>query len=235
MGDNKISVVGAQNKLREITNDYGYYMFAVLVGIIGLVVFPFVGGWADLGFTFPQSNAGWIVWGITRGTVLILNILIFHAFVKQAKVNVKDNQNYLRAVELYRQQSGYKRKLLTLAQFNRQQYGTKLTTLTITSAATLFSFGQAILTFEWMTFLSYLITIVMALFFGWLTMRRYEQYYTSDYLEIAMIQEEQRQAQQNKLKNGNQDQVANEQETNEENDLSTLEQEDSVDDSTATC
>lgn len=222
MGDNKVSVIGAQNKLREITNDYGYYILAVLVGIIGLVVFPFVGGWADLGFTFPQSNAGWIVWGITRGTVLILNILIFHAFVKQAKVNIKDNQNYLRAVQLYRQQSGYKRKLHTLAQFNRQQYGTKLTSLTLTSAATLFSFGQAILTFEWMTFLSYLITIVMALIFGWLTMRRYEQYYTGEYLEVALIQEEERKQKQI-------------QETNEENDLSTLEQKDSVDDSTVTC
>lgn len=68
-----------------------YYFIIGIISLIALCFLPMIGSTIGLGWNIPNTTAGWIVWISVKCIVAALNVLIFHCFMQQAKVNVKDD------------------------------------------------------------------------------------------------------------------------------------------------
>lgn len=70
-----------------------------------------------------------------------------------------------------------------------QQYGKKGTTIFLTTALSSIALTQAILSFDYVSMLTYLFTIIMGLIFGVLQMKTAEDYWTDEYLQYALMKQ----------------------------------------------
>lgn len=162
-----------------------YYFIIGIVSLIALCFLPMIGSTAGLGWNTPNTTVGWIVWITLKVIVAILNVLIFHCFMLQAKLNVKDNERYNEARNILRQNEIKEFVPRGPLQWNKEQYGHKGVTIFVTTALSTVALTQAMLTFDWMAMLTYLITIIMGLIFGVLQMKTAEEYWTDEFWQYA--------------------------------------------------
>lgn len=162
-----------------------YYVLIAAISLLALGFLPLLGSEIGLEWNIPNTSVGWVVWIGTRLIVATINVLIYYCFMEQAKVNVKDHPNYIRATELLLKSK--KKEVLPRSprKWNAQQYGKKGTSLFLTSSLATVALGQAMLTFDWIALLTYLFTIIMGLIFGVLQMKQAELYWTTEYLAYA--------------------------------------------------
>ena len=166
---------------------YTYYIIIGIVSMIALVFLPMVGSTVGMGFNLPNTAVGWIVWVTTKVIISVLNILIFYCFMEQAKVNVKDNPNYKEANELLQKHQDRKEKLpRSPKKWTASQYGKKGAAIFFSTILASIALTQAILTFDWITMLTYLFTIIMGLIFGFIQMKSAEFYWTEEYYAYAL-------------------------------------------------
>lgn len=175
-----------KRKFREYKN-YGIIVAASLFAIFFL---PMIGSTTDLGWKLPSTFVGWIVWIITKALVALLNIILFHSFMEQAKVNIKDNQYYKEANEIL-MRYGKLSKIVPRdpESWERGEYKNKGTTIAITTVISAIGLTQAVLTFNWLDMLSYLFTVAMGIMFGILQMDKAETYWTTEYWQYAKMVE----------------------------------------------
>ena len=167
-----------------------YYILVGVISFISLVFLPMIGSTIGLGWNIPDTTVGWIVWVGSKIIVATLNVLIFHCFMCQAKINVKDNENYKKAREIL---IGVKLKEIkprSPRKWNAEQYGKKGVTIFITSSLAVVALTQAVLRFDYISMLTYLFAIIMGLIFGILQMKTAEEYWTREYLEYALYRQE---------------------------------------------
>lgn len=165
------------------------YIIIGIVSLIALVFLPMLGSTVGLGWNIPNTIVGWTVWVAVKLIVAILNVLIFHCFMQQAKVNVKDNENYKRARDILIHQKEKEVLPKSPNKWNSQQYIKKGTTIFLTTGLSTVALTQAILSFDYVSMLTYLFTIVMGLIFGVLQMKTAEEYWTDEYLQYALMKE----------------------------------------------
>ena len=79
------------------------YIIIGVVSLIALIFFPMIGSTVGLGWNTPTTAVGWIVWIVIKVLVAILNIIIFHCFMCQAKINIKDNAQYIEARKILKE------------------------------------------------------------------------------------------------------------------------------------
>ena len=171
-----------QNKALDL---YLYYILIGVLSFIALVFLPFFGSEVGMAFTFPTTAAGWVVYITQQALMALVNILIFHSFICQSYVNVKDNPNYIAARDIFHKDD--KEYIpLTLAQFNRKEYGKKGVAIFIGTLLGGFALTQAILTYDYVRMLAYLFTIILGIIFGIYEMKKYEEYLTYEYLQSAL-------------------------------------------------
>lgn len=171
-----------QNKTLDL---YLYYILIGVLSFIALVFLPFFGSEVGMAFTFPTTPAGWVVYITQQALMALVNILIFHSFICQSYVNVKDNPNYIAARDIFHRDD--KEYIpLTLAQFNRKEYGRKGVAIFIGTLLGGFALTQAILTYDYVRMLAYLFTIILGIIFGIYEMKKYEEYLTYEYLQSAL-------------------------------------------------
>lgn len=168
----------------ERVSQYSNYIIIAVASIISVFFFPFIGSELGLALTLPNTVAGWIVYVGTKLWVAAINILIFHCFVSQARINIKENKRYLEAEELMLSTNAAA-KPLSPQQFFIREYGVKGSSVFIISVLSAFSLAQAVLTFDLLMMLSYLFTIIMGLIAGFIEMKKVEEYWTIDYLNYA--------------------------------------------------
>ena len=164
------------------------YVNYILIGVLSLVVLfflPFIGSEAGLKLDLPNTPAGWIVFSFTKIITAVINVLIFHCFVKQAKINVRDNEKFIEAEKILEESKNLEEVYISPEKFLNQQYRSKGTTIAITTILSAFAISTSILTFNLIMFLTYLFTIVMGIVFGILEMYKVEGYYTYDYWTYA--------------------------------------------------
>lgn len=163
-----------------------YYCIIAIISLIALFFLPALGSSVGIGLALPTTIAGWIVYISTKVIVAVVNILIFHCFRLQGKLNVSKHEDYIKARNLLRAEGKIKNVLpLSPSQWNRGQWFSKGLTLFITSLLSVFALTQAVLSFDWIAMLTYLFTIIMGLIFGILQMKKEEEYWTIGYLEYA--------------------------------------------------
>ena len=169
------------NRKKHFKDLSGYFLFGI-VSLISVVVVPLLG--TDFGTTIviPNTWSGLAIWLCTRFTVVIVNLLIFDAFIKQAKINVKDDERYKSAVlklNTIKEEAGIVPR--SPEKFNKQQWRKKGTSLAISSILSSFLLTECIVNFDLTNFLTYLFTIGGAVAFGYLTMMNNEDYWTTEF------------------------------------------------------
>lgn len=162
-----------------------YYFIIGIVSLIALCFLPMIGSTAGLGWNTPNTVVGWIVWCVVKIIVAVLNVLIFHCFMMQAKINIKDNTKYQEALAILQENEFKEFTPIGPVEWNKKQYGTKGVTIFITTALSTIALTQAMLTFDWMAMLTYLFTIIMGLIFGILQMKTAEDYWTDEFWQYA--------------------------------------------------
>lgn len=190
----------------EPTAKWKQYLYYILIGVISfisLVFLPMFGSEVGMAFTFPTSAAGWIVFVITQLLMAIVNVLIFHSFICQAKINIKDDLKYNEAksiLQLYILKSYVPR---SLSQFTRREYGAKGVSIAIGTLLAGFALTQAILTYDYVRMLSYLFTITFGVIFGILEMKKWEEYYTGEFYDYALYYQKIKEEEAKKEKENN--------------------------------
>lgn len=169
-------------------NRYLYYALIFVLSLITLFALPMLGSEVGLAFDLPTTIAGWIVWTISNIAAAILNVLMFHSFIKQGKLNILDHPNYIAANELLRINNIGKVEVpLSPKQWHGKQYRNKGISLFIFTLLGTVAFGQAILTFNTVKFISQIIVLLCGLVFGFMEMKAVEEYWTTEYLEWAKL------------------------------------------------
>ena len=172
--------------LYEKWRQYQYYIIIGIVSVVVLFFFPMIGSSVGLAWTLPTTAAGWIVYTITKLCVAALNLLIFHCFILQAKVNSKDHPNYLEALSILNKLENIDEEVApSPKEYFTTVYGKKGITIFVSTLLAAIGLTQAILVFDFATMLTYLFTILIGIIFGILQMNQTEIYWQEVYLRYA--------------------------------------------------
>lgn len=175
--------------IREKVAPILYYIIIGCVSMLALVFLPLAGIEADMEWKLPNTAIGWVVWIITKLLVTVLNLVVFYCFCQQAKINVKDNQKYKDANSILIKEHKKKRLPRSPEIWVRKQYMHKGTSIAIFTALSVVGLTQAVLSYDWMSLLTYVFVILFGLIFGWIHMKVEEEYWTTEYYEYAIMVE----------------------------------------------
>lgn len=166
---------------------YTYYILIAVISLISLVVIPLLGtSNVDIETAFPDSTLGWLLYIGERILVIIMNLLIFDSFIKQAKINVKDDEYFKKANELLAKNKPKEYRPKSEKTFLTDIYLKKGTSLVLTSLMSLFVIGSAIINYDFMILLATAFSVISCIVFGILTMKKVEIYYIGEYYDYAM-------------------------------------------------
>lgn len=169
---------------------YLYYGLVVVISLVVLVFVPMIGSDAELGFTLPKTPAAWAIYIVTKLLVATLNVLIFYCFMEQAKINVRDNEDYKKANDILKEIKVKEIIPRSPNKWNKQQWTTKGVTIFLSTALSTIALTNAILTYDYMSLLTYLLVITMGVIFGILQMKSAEAYWTNEYYQYALYYED---------------------------------------------
>ncbi len=166
--------------MREKINNYMYYIIIGIVSVLVMLVMPMMGSTVGLEIKFPDTVGGWIVYVGNAALTAIANMLLFFAFMSQGKVNIKNNDYYKEANEiLLRLQIKHQAKTKlprSPRKWQVKEYTRKGLMLFLGSIASCFALTNAVLMFDPVALISYAITVVFALIFGFFQMKTAEEY-----------------------------------------------------------
>ena len=194
-----MNAVEIQGNVEKKVQDYLYYFMIAIISLCAMFVIQCFGSTVGMEWNFPNSVVGWIVFITSKLTVAIVNILIFHGFIKQSRINIRDNPAYLEAMQILNDVGRKTYTPRSLAEINKKEYGHKMITIFISSMFSAFSFSQAILTFDITSLISYSITVLFGIIFGLLEMKKYEDYYTHEFVDYAKYIQEKQKGTENEL------------------------------------
>lgn len=170
---------------------YLYYILIAIISLIMVVFMPMVGTEVGMEMNVPDTVAGWIVWVIIKLSMAVMNVLLFHCFMQQAVVNVQDDDKYKEAREILLDKPENKFVPMSPEKWIKKQYLTKATTVFITSAVSVFALTQAVLKYDTVSMLTYIVTLILGVVFGVLQMKTAECYWTNEFWQYAkMIEKE---------------------------------------------
>ena len=171
---------------------YQNYAIIAILSLLTVFFMPMLGSSVGLGLNLPNTFAGWIIYLTTKICVVIINILIFDQFVKQGKVNVKDDPKYIEAENILLLEEHKEEPILPANVLLKKMYRSKMTTTAIFTVFGVFGFTNALLTFDWVSMISYIFTITMGLIFGWIAMNKAEEIWTDKHYKYAKKIEKER-------------------------------------------
>ena len=180
-----------------------YYVLIFLLSLMVMTVAPMFtpGANSDLGVAaiFPHSPVGWAIYICTKLFVGVVNLLLFHCFVKQAKINIKDNEKFIEACKIYEMYHPREYNPRSPKQYFGQLYRKKGIMIFLTSMLSAIVLTNAILSFDTTSFVTYSMTIVMGIIFGVLKMKEVEAYWTGEFYDSAVKLESKYQKQEDFL------------------------------------
>ena len=177
-----------QKELRTTFRDISYFLIIGIISIIVVFIIPLISGavYGDIGMYFPKTTEGWIVYWCIRGGSVVGNVAVFVLFKQQAKMNIRNNENYLKAKEILSEHFESKEFIpRSPRQMNFKEYIIKVTSVVATTILSGVTISALAISFDFITFLSCIVSTVIAICFGWVTMIKNEIYWTEEYLEYA--------------------------------------------------
>lgn len=161
------------------------YVIIALLSILAVFFLPFLGTTVGLEWNIPNTTAGWIVYVVTKLCIVIINMLIFDQFMKRAKINVKDNPWFKKAEEILVEKDDTEEPILPAEYYINKMYRSKMITTVVFTILGVIGFSNAVLTFDWVSMLTYIFTILIALVFGWISMAEAEQVWIEKHYKYA--------------------------------------------------
>ena len=192
----------ADKRIYSQWKQYQYYVIIGIISAVALFFLPMIGSEAGLAWRIPDTVAGWVVYITSKLLVATLNILIFHCFILQGKVNIQNDEKYLEANQILERELN-KKELAPKSpeQWTKQVYSKKGFTIFITSILSAVGLTQAVLTFDWVSMLTYFFTVLMGIIFGILQMNSTEIYWTGEYWQYAKkVEKANQEAEEERLK-----------------------------------
>lgn len=184
-----------KERINHYYTHYLYYGLIIVISFLVLVFVPLIGSDANLGFSLPNTSAAWAIYIVKKLLVSVLNVMIFYCFMEQAKVNVKDNESYKAAKEILAKEKVREYIPRSPGSWQRQQYISKGVTIFLSTAVGTIALTNAILTYDYMSLLTYILVIFMGVVFGILQMKKAEEYWTTEFYDYAKtIQHEKEEA-----------------------------------------
>lgn len=180
----------AENNLGDKLSLNFYYCLIFLLSLLVMTVAPMFspGANTDLGIAaiFPHTPIGWAVYICTKLFVGVVNLLLFHCFVKQARINIKDNVKYIEACKIYEIYHPKEYNPRSPKEYFGQLYRRKGIMIFLTSILSAVVLTNAILSFDLTAFVTYCMTILMGLVFGILKMKEVEAYWIGEFYDSAI-------------------------------------------------
>ena len=205
------------NSLKEKLSLNFYYCLIFLLSLVVMTVAPMfspaVNSELGIAAVFPHSPIGWAIYVCTKLFVGIVNLLLFHCFVKQARINIKDNARYIAACKIYEMYHPREYSPRGPKQYFGQLYRKKGIMIFSTSILSAVVLTNAILAFDLTAFVTYCVTILMGLIFGILKMKEVESYWTGEFYDAAMVLQRKYQAQESMANSSINDNVNFEEQT----------------------
>lgn len=185
--------VEARKEIRKTINDSAYFIIIGLISLLAVFIPPLFMGClsSDIGLAFPKSLEGWILYGIMNASTAIANISLLVLFKLQAKKNARKDPNYIRANEILNKLAGTKEIWVprSPAKMNAGDYTRKVIAIVVSTFTASITLTSLILSFDWMTLLSCLVSIIITLCISWITMINNEIYWTEEYILYAEMLE----------------------------------------------
>ena len=180
-----------EERFRQL-RQYIYYILIFVISFLVLVFLPMIGTDLDMGFRFPETPAAWVVFVVTKSITAFVNVMLFYCFNQQALLNVKNDERYIKANEILGQLNIRKEyKPRSPRQYNFRLYAGKGTSIFFSSILSTFALSQAILTYDWISLLTYSLVILFGVIFGFISMYSSMDYWTIEFpLYAQMIQRE---------------------------------------------
>ena len=173
--------------IKEQLRQFTYYIIIAAISLLTIIVFPLIGSGSSISIEqcFPTTQVDWIIYIIERVLIIVMNLTIFTSFIQQAKVNIKDNPNYLKANEILQHHHPKEYIPRSESKYLGQTYTTKGISLALTTVASLFVIGSAILNYDYMILIATTFSVVTTIVMGIIQMRKTELYYTTEYYDYA--------------------------------------------------
>lgn len=196
MEDNKFKKLVTPNvddrkEIRRTINDSAYFIIIGLISMLTVFIPPLFMGClsSDIGLAFPKTLEAWILYGILNGSTAVANISLLVLFKLQAKKNARNNENYKKANEILNRLAGIKEVFIprSPAKMDAGDYTKKIVAIIISTLTASITLTSLILSFDWMTLLSCLVSIIITLCISWITMINNEIYWTEEYLLYAEL------------------------------------------------
>lgn len=179
-----------EKSLREKLSLNFYYCLIFILSLLVMTVAPMFTPSAntDLGIAaiFPHTPIGWAIYVCTKLFVGVVNLLLFHCFVKQAKINIKDNVKYVEACKIYDIYHPREYNPRSPKEYFGQLYRKKGIMIFLTTILSSTVLINAILAFDLTAFVTYSMTILMGIIFGVLKMKEVEAYWIGEFYDSAM-------------------------------------------------
>lgn len=185
--------VDDRKEIRVKLNDAAYFIIIGLISMLAVFIPPLFMGClsSDIGLAFPKNTAGWILWCVLNISTAVANICLLVLFKLQAKKNARKDPNFIRANEIMNKLAGQKEVFVPRSplKMNATDYTRKVVCIVISTFTASITLTSLILSFDWMTLLSCLVSIIVTLCISWVTMINNEIYWTEEYLLYAeMVQ-----------------------------------------------
>ena len=171
--------------MKNTWRTYQNYIIIAIISLIAVFFLPMLGSGIGISLSVPTTVVGWIVFILTKLCIVVINILTLDQFIKQAKVNIKDDARFKEADAYFNiHQIEGEEEILAPRAYIGNIYKHRMTKIGIGSILGVFGFTQAMLTFDWISMLTYLFTVVSGLLYGWMTMNDVEDYWTDKYYKL---------------------------------------------------
>ena len=186
-----------RKEIRTKLNDSAYFIIIGLISMLTVALPPLFMGClsSDIGLAFPKNAAGWILWSVLNVSTAVANICILVLFKLQAKKNSRNDENFKKANEILNKLAGQKEVFIPRSptRMNATDYSRKIVCITISTLTSSVVLTSLILSFDWMTLLSCLVSIIITLCISWVTMINNEIYWTEEYILYAELKEKEMQ------------------------------------------
>ena len=164
---------------------YQNYIWVGLISLVALAFLPTLGSEGDLIFNFPSTAAGWFVYIFNKLIGAGVNMLILKCFLDQGKFYATFTDEYKQAQEILGRIKNVEFVPKSPEYQIRKIYATKGIVIFITSVLAAMAITNAVLKFDWLSLISYAITIIMGIVMGYLQMKRSLEIWSTSYLIYA--------------------------------------------------
>ena len=180
-------------KTRKFISDSKNGIAVIVLSLVAMFLVPLLGSYATGQSMLPDTTIGWIIYFTSAIAVSLCSLMIYLALHNQGKMNVKDEEEYIKAKELhlknFERMNG--KEIIPVDPFKWEKR-TKIQKgifQTVGIFLGLLGFGLAVLCWNNSQFISSCISIVMAISFGLVHMGDVERMFTEGWLEWELYVE----------------------------------------------